>query len=479
MNDTSRFHLKTHHVLLLILCLGFLLRIINLEVTGLWMDEIHSAVGTDPDITVSEVLEYCKKDQPPVFFLLLHGWFELFEFNDFNGRFFVLLTSLPGIISMYFLGKELKNSKVGLIAAFLTAINYFHVDHSRQIRFYPLVFLFSSLSYLFFIRIFKHKRPVDFVFYTLSTAALLNTHYFGIVVFVSQFILFVFIILWKKIKDIKFISYSLLSGVFAALSFAHWLPVVFSDLGISQFHIQPVTWYFPIQYYYFYFRDFVTCFLCAALSFLVLREIFLRMRSKITKIDDVILLGWIGLGFLIPLLYSVLKIPMLEYKYTFIVVPAIIMMVALGFETDLFNQLTFVRADKLKIYLVAILFFAFLNNALFIKTIYFVRYPPQQWREVTREVMKTDAKNQIVFSEYAWYFRYYFKVYRSFNPPLEPKYADFNALISNADSVWVLTSTSFYDEGLSAEQQKSLDEKFRLADKKSFNDTIAKHYIRR
>ena len=405
------FQVSIGTLLLLISALGFFLRLYNLEIVGLWMDEIHSTVGTDPDKTIREVMEYCKQDQPPVFFLLLHEWFKVLGYNDFSGRLFAVLAGCLGIPAMYFLGKEFKNSKVGLISAFITAINYFHVDHSRQIRFYPLVFLFSTLSYLFFIRVIKEKRPIDFLLYTLSTAALLNTHYFGLVVFVSQFILFVFIIFWKKMNDLKFVGNAFLAGTIAALSFAHWLPVVLSDLKIPQFHVQQVTWYFPIQFYYIYFRDAVTCMLCAALSFLFLREVFLRIKAKSTRIEDVILIGWVGLGFLIPLLYSLIRMPMLEYKYTFILIPGILAMVALGLETDLTNNFRFLKPNRFKLYVIGMLFFAFSVNALFIRTIYFVRTPWQQWREVTREVMKMDSENQIVFAEYAWYFRYYFKIY--------------------------------------------------------------------
>ncbi len=470
MSDKFYTKIKPYQWILIICFLGIVLRIYNLEVKGLWMDEIHSTVGTDPDKTIGEVYEYCKQDQPPVFFMLLHWWFKMFSYNDIYGRLLAVLTGMLGILSMYFLGKELKNNRVGLMASFLTMINYFHVDHSRQIRFYPLVFLFSSLSYLFFIRALKRKRPIDFILYSLFTAALLNTHYFGIVVFGTQFILFIVIILWKRITDIKFILYSLLSGVMVGLSFLHWLPVVLSDLEIPQFHAQVLHWYSPFEFYYIYFRDAVTCSICAVLSFLAIREMYFQMKLRSTRIEDVVLLGWVGLGFLIPVLYSVLRMPILEFKYSFIVVPAIIVLVALGFDT--------LKREMLKTYIIPILFFTFINNALFVRSIYYVPYPPEQWREVTREVIKTDKSNQYVFSEYAWYYRYYFKINKAINQPLEPAFADFDAIISSANSLWVLKSLRFPDRGLSQEQQKKVDLHFALVKEINFTDMNAKHYVK-
>ncbi|MBS1505294.1 MAG: glycosyltransferase family 39 protein [Bacteroidetes bacterium] len=469
MNSAFSFKIKTYQILLVILIIGTLIRINSLEATGLWMDEIHSTVGTDPDKTIGEVIEYCKTDQPPVFFVLLHSWFKIFPYNDFYGRLFALITGVLGIASMFFLGREVKNNATGLLAAFLTMINYFHVDFSRQVRFYPLLFFFSSLSYLFFIRVLKRKRLVDFIAYTLFSAALLNTHYYGMVVMMSQLILFVFIIFWKKIKDVKFIAACILSGVVAGLSFVHWLPVIFADVKISQFHIQPVPWYFLAQYYWIYFRDVVTCIISGLLILMAIRSMTSRLIEKKTEIDDVVLIGWIVLSFLIPLVYSWIKIPMLETRYTFIALPAILLLAALGLEGV---------KEKLTPAMI-ILFLSFMANVLFVKPLYYVQYPPQQWKEVAREITKTDKDTQLVFSQYAWYYRYYFKLYKSVNPPLEPEFAAFDKQLVNALSVWVITSTQFPDKGLSSGQQESLDKDFKSDESITFTDAVAKHYTRK
>jgi 4-amino-4-deoxy-L-arabinose transferase-like glycosyltransferase len=470
MKEQIEFKISAYQMAWFLVIAGLLLRLVNLQVVGLWMDELHSTVGTDPDKTLTEVLEYCKADQPPLFFLLLHWWFRIFPYNDLSGRIFAVITGVLGIWSMYLLGKEYKNYKVGIIAAFLTTINYFHVDHSRQIRFYPMVFLFSALSYYFFIRIIKRAKPADFIFYILSTSALLNTHYFGMVVFASQFILFAYIILWKKIKDVRFILYSLGSGVAVGLSFLHWLPVVLSDLTIAEFHIQPLKWYFLVSYYGFYFRDYITGMVCAWLGFLAVRQLSFRAKTKSLQPEDVIVIGWIVLGFLLPVLYSVLRMPMLEYKYSMIVVPAILLIIAFGFDT--------IPQQKFKLPVVAVLVVSFAINTIFIRPIYY-RAPFEEWREVTKEIIKTDRDTQLVFSSYAWYYRYYFKVNKSVNPPLEPAYANFDALLKNANQVWVVHSTRFPDSGLSQVQQDSLNANFNFEKQVDFVDAIATSYIRR
>jgi hypothetical protein len=162
---------------------------------------------------------------------------------------------------------------------------------------------------------------------------------------------------------------------------------------------------------------------------------------------------------------------MLQDKDTFTIVPAVLLVIALGFET--------IKMEKLKFYIISVLFVSFIDTAAFGAPIYNVPYPSQQWREVTQKIQQSDKDNQLVFSEYAWYFRYYFKVYKSTNLPFEPGYADFNALVSTSGSVWVLKSTSFSDPGLTPEQQKYLEADFQLIEEFTSADAIAKHYVRR
>lgn len=463
-------HLPVFALIALMVLLGLGIRLFNLEASGLWIDEIHSAVGSDPDKTIAQVIEYCKQDQPPLFFLMLHSWFKVFPYNDLSGHILVVIIGTLSILVVYFTGREWKNDGVGLVAAFLTTINYFHVDASRQMRFYPLVFLLSALSYLFFLRIIKKKKGKDFLFYVISTSALLNTHYFGIVVFASQFVIFAIIIFWKRITDLKFLTYSLLSGMVAGLSFLHWIPVVISDLGIPQFHAQKLSWYFPALFHWVYFKDIITATICAILAFLALREIFYTVRRRQLTEEQVVLLGWIGFGFLIPLLYSLLRMPMLEYKYTFITLPGLFILMATGFDS--------LKPGKLKLLTIICLFLSFHVNALFIRPIYRAK-PFEEWREVTQEVLKTDHESQVVFCQYAWYYRYYFKILKSIHQPLEPAYADVKVWLDRSEKVWVLTSTRFPDAGLSLDQERMLKENFRLDKELTFSDTNAKYYLRR
>src|SRR5712672_789450 len=125
--------------LICILSLATILRTYKLDYQSLWHDEIHSMNGPSPDKTFDEVVEYSKHDQPPVHFIIMHYWTKAFGFNDFEGRLPSVLFGIIGVMVMFFLGQELKSDKVGLVAAFIASINYFHILHSQEARFYSLL----------------------------------------------------------------------------------------------------------------------------------------------------------------------------------------------------------------------------------------------------------------------------------------------------------------------------------------------------
>jgi uncharacterized membrane protein len=91
---------------------------------------------------------------------------------------------------MFFLGREFKNASVGLYAAFITAINYFHLYYSQEVRFYGLLFLLTALSYSFFLKAYKTTRLPYFSLYALCGIGLVYTHYYGMFVLFIQFLTF-------------------------------------------------------------------------------------------------------------------------------------------------------------------------------------------------------------------------------------------------------------------------------------------------
>jgi len=385
--------------LITIVIMAIALRLYQLDYQSLGIDEIASMNGADPDLTWSAVVNYSMTDQPPTFFLLLHAWFKVFPYNDFYGRLLPLIIGLWGIVAIFFFGKEVKGSRVGLIASLITSQSYIHIYFSQEVRFYTLVFLFSTLSYLFFIRAVKLERIIDFVFYSLSTALLLYTHYFGLVVFASQGLLFILLIILYPVNR-RFIILSVLSGLSVVISIIPWIPIFFSDSETQNFWIQAEPFYFLIKYFYVYFKDIFSSFVFATvlIIYLLSRYKLFKANHSIDRVD-LLVVGGVAFSFIIPLIYSILQTPMLHIRYTLIALPPLIIMISLGF--------TFLKARLQTILLIATCFTSLFSLVVIEK--YYVKILKEDWRGLVNDVIKSGSPTDVIVSRYEWYCNYYFK----------------------------------------------------------------------
>jgi len=110
---------------------------------------------------------------------------------------------------MYFVGKEAKDEKLGILCASITALSSFLIYFSQEVRFYGLLFLFSSLSLLFTLKLFKEQKPSNTIGYIVSNFLIIFTHTLGII-FVFFNLIFVSLGLLKtniKLKKIIIITW--------------------------------------------------------------------------------------------------------------------------------------------------------------------------------------------------------------------------------------------------------------------------------
>ncbi|MBF0310281.1 MAG: glycosyltransferase family 39 protein [Magnetococcales bacterium] len=174
-----------------ILLLALVLRLHGLTFQSHWNDELQSAVLGDPEIPLNLVVRRTLLDvHPPLYQVVLRAWYRTFGYTEFVGRALSVLFGVCGVGALYFLGREVAGRRVGLSAALLGALNVFLIAYSQETRSYALLFLLSSLSWLFFIRLLKDPLWKRTPGYLLSTMALLYTHYFGLFVVMAQGIAF-------------------------------------------------------------------------------------------------------------------------------------------------------------------------------------------------------------------------------------------------------------------------------------------------
>jgi len=115
----------------------------------------------------------------------LHYWMEVFGSSPFAVRAMTVCLAGGTLVGLYWLGTELFDDRVGLLAALLYAVSSFYIHFGRVARMYSLVTLLTVLSWYGFVRL-RDRRLSTNAFYTVASGLLLYTHVYGLFVVLAQ-----------------------------------------------------------------------------------------------------------------------------------------------------------------------------------------------------------------------------------------------------------------------------------------------------
>ena len=165
---------------------------------GIWLDEAISV--NQANLGLSEMLEniYYGDRHPPLHHLVL--WLDVRIFGD--GELAVRLPSLIAgtlvIPALYALGRELYDRRTGLIAAAFGAASPLLIWYAQEARMYAFVTLFGLLAFWTQLRVIREPGMRNWAAYILATAALLWSHYFGLLLIGVQQFIFVGILIHRR-----------------------------------------------------------------------------------------------------------------------------------------------------------------------------------------------------------------------------------------------------------------------------------------
>jgi 4-amino-4-deoxy-L-arabinose transferase-like glycosyltransferase len=129
----------------LLTLLALLLRAARLDFQPLWWDEGYSVWFANQPL--GEMLRLTALDiHPPLYYALLGGWSHLFGLGPVALRWLSVAAGVAAVPLIYLVGYWLSGRRVGLVAAFLLAINPLHIYYSQEVRMYALVTLASLLA---------------------------------------------------------------------------------------------------------------------------------------------------------------------------------------------------------------------------------------------------------------------------------------------------------------------------------------------
>ncbi len=165
---------------------------------GIWLDEaitIHQA-----RLSLHGLFRnlYYGDRQPPLYHLTLWLTIRVFGDSEFAVRLPSLIAGTLLIPVLYELGRELYDRLTGLIAAAFAAVSPLLIWYSQEVRMYEFVALFGLLAVLTQLRVIRNGTMLNWAAYILATAALLWSHYFGLLLIGVQQLVFVGVLVHRK-----------------------------------------------------------------------------------------------------------------------------------------------------------------------------------------------------------------------------------------------------------------------------------------
>lgn len=146
----------------------------NQFTASLWGDEAWAAtLAIKPIFQIIQIV--ARDTSPPLYYLLLHYWMNIFGTSEIAIRSLSFLFFLATVLGVYLIGKLLWDKKTGILAALLAFSNPFLYLYAFEGRMYSLLVLTSTLSVYFFLK----KNKLGFI---LTTTAALYTHHFSLFV---------------------------------------------------------------------------------------------------------------------------------------------------------------------------------------------------------------------------------------------------------------------------------------------------------
>ena len=370
----------------LIILLGLVLRLsFIIKPEGLWNDEYVSWMISSTPFGEGFLQKIFAQCHMPLYYLYLK------PFAHLSDTVLRLTSVAPGIISiwiMYLAGKEY-SKKVGLYAGLITSVLSFLIYYSQEVRFYSLLFLFTSLSLLFTIKLLKNLSKTNLICWVTSLILILLTHVLGII-YVSLNVFYV--IYKKKIFNKKVIIAILIAG-FTILPF-----------GINILRMIPSSqWWGNFTYtnILFLFSDFFSPILTNNIN---APSVFFYDKSLTLWLLLPTLIGVVGFiagirknkGFFVILFSTIVIMSVLALshiivfitKYSIEILPILILLTSIGF----------VRLRKIGTLLLSV--FVMFHLIAFFTPLYVTKIPRNEGHKLVGYILNSRTPDSVLFTYY-------------------------------------------------------------------------------
>lgn len=214
--------IKGHWILFGLVLLKLLISIPFINSNPIDLDEPFSIFHSQNSLSgLFQIFQ--NENNPPLHFVLLHFWEQLFGIGPVSVRSLSLLFSVLTIVVLFKTGIKFFNSKTAIIVCLLFIFSDYHQYYGLEARTYSLLVLeFSVIIYLL-LSIILAKNKVSFqtaVMLGLINILVFYTHYISIFILISE--AFILLIYFKNFQ----LKNLLISGLIFIVGILPWISVL-------------------------------------------------------------------------------------------------------------------------------------------------------------------------------------------------------------------------------------------------------------
>jgi mannosyltransferase len=202
-----------------IVVVGIVLRFVS--TSPLWLDEALSA--NIAALPIGDMFEALRHDgHPPLYYLLLHGWMQVFGEGDVAVR---ALSGVIGVASLplvWVAGRRLGGLSGARWALVVAALSPYAIRYSTETRMYSLVMLLVLAGYLLLTDALREPTALRLVAIALISGLLLLTHYWSFYLLGAVGLLLV-VHWWRAPADRAVVGRIVVAMAAGGLLFLPWL----------------------------------------------------------------------------------------------------------------------------------------------------------------------------------------------------------------------------------------------------------------
>lgn len=199
----------------------------------MWFDEVYSwNLSLD---TPKDIIAIASGDiHPPLFYIVLKAWTNMFSDSVFSMRMLSTLLSMLSMLFLFNICREIKITEKRIIfVLILYAVSPLNIYYSQEVRMQSLNLFLTIGSTFFFLRFLNSKKNTHGILWALFAALSLYTHYFALLILFSQVIILVVKYLLKEI-DLNLTKAGFVYSLIPIAFFSPWIPTFLNQTSQGQ-----------------------------------------------------------------------------------------------------------------------------------------------------------------------------------------------------------------------------------------------------